>query len=304
MVNKETVAVTITVGEHFRSDAAIAVIIISTNSDPRTKVALQSIIANDYPAEIVVVNTGAGTICGELQDYLPHIRLIETDKKQFAGGARNLGILNSTAPIVSFLAADCIAPPGWLSARVDGHSHFSTVSSTLMPAPNSEDQINDISWASYFVTHFERVPKMHPKLAKPFGLSYSRNVFKTHGLFEDKMPTGEDTVFNRKISHDYSLGTECNVVTLHSYPTTLTGACRLQFNRGRREYSYYRAVYRRNRVIVAGRSLKRLVQVAAHSFSIRTIHPHGKAVSNLGYFVLLSALRIAGNLAGAKCQEN
>src|SRR5688572_16210602 len=97
------------------ADAPICVVVMSVNSEPTTGEAVHSILDQGVGAEVVVVNTGRGTVRDLISPYAERVTLVETPTKQYAGGARNLGIRHSSAPIVAFLAADCLATEGWLT---------------------------------------------------------------------------------------------------------------------------------------------------------------------------------------------
>ena len=79
--------------------------------------AVRSLLAQDVPLEILVVNSGGGDAAGLLARAGLSVRVVETEERLFAGGARNRGIENTAAPHVAFLASDCLACPGWASAR-------------------------------------------------------------------------------------------------------------------------------------------------------------------------------------------
>ena len=44
----------------------------------------------------------------------PTQRVVESTERLLPGGARNVGIANTDGTFVAFLAADCIAEPGWI----------------------------------------------------------------------------------------------------------------------------------------------------------------------------------------------
>lgn len=284
-------------GKHVPHNAPIAVVVMSTHSDPLTKSAVKSLIENGFPVEIAVVNTGFGSLEEALREFEDDLVLVETPKQHFAGGTRNLGIRYTRARVVAFLAADCTVPTSWLSLRVAGHEKSRTISSALRPMPAADGTISDVSWASYFVTHFERIPGMHRALAKPFGLSYARDIFEHHGLFDETLRTGEDSLFNMKISGSMAVYCNDDVVTFHRYPDGFLHALRVQYLRGRRESLYYRQIYSRNQLIVAGRSCKRLAQALAFVVKRRNLDIYRSIFRSIYIAVPLSLSRVLGNLS-------
>lgn len=228
-------------GKDVPGDAAICVVVLSVHSDPLAREAVLSLLEQDVTAEIVVVNTGTGTLRGLLAQELGRIVLVECAERHFAGGARNLGIRHSAAPVVAFLASDCLATPGWLRLRLDAHrAGEKLVSSALAPVPDQAGRIGRATWAAFAMTHIGRTIRTSADLASRYGLSYSRELFATYGLFDERLRVGEDTAFNRRAARDHAIGWHPSVVTLHRYPATLAGAAADQFRRGRRSAAYHR----------------------------------------------------------------
>jgi glycosyltransferase involved in cell wall biosynthesis len=211
----------------------IGVIIISTHSDPRTAAAVDSILTQDVPAEIVVVNTGRGSLRQLLEDRLQHVQLVESPRRHNVGGARNLGIAHCRASLIAFLASDCQATPGWLRRRVDAHkSGHAMVASALRPAPDPDGRISTISWAAYATTHTGRMPETPPDEAARYGLSYDRRLFERYGLFDAGRNLDEDTDFNNRCSPEGLAFWDPEILTLHDYPGRLIEALGDQFRRG------------------------------------------------------------------------
>jgi glycosyltransferase involved in cell wall biosynthesis len=228
-------------GTDVRTDAVICVVVLSVHSDPRTREAVVSLLQQDVPAEIVVVNTGTGSLRGHLAQELSRLVLVESSERHFAGGARNLGIRHSTAPVVAFLACDCLATPGWLQARLDAHrAGEKAVSSALAPVPDRNGRIGRVAWAAFAMTHIGRAAETSPETASRYGLSYCRSLFVRHGRFDEKLPIGEDTAFNRHVASEHPIPWHPEVVTLHRYPSNLPAAMADQLRRGRRAAAYHR----------------------------------------------------------------
>lgn len=243
-------ALRVTRGPSAASGARIAVVIMSLDSDLRTADAVRSIVDQDVEAEIVVVNTGKGTLAAVLGGNLARVTLVETSERQFVGGARNLGILFSESPIVAFLAADCLAAPGWLRARLIAHDrgHF-MVASALLPAAGGGGRISSTAWASCTLTHTGRMPETPAAEAARYGLSYHRSLFERFGLFDDSLRVGEDTDFNRRCAGAGQPLWDPTIVTLHRYPQRFVPAAVEQYRRGRRSALYAREVVGRSPLV-------------------------------------------------------
>lgn len=227
----------VTRGPDNPADADVAVIVMAVDTDPRALGAVRSIMNQAVSAELVLVNTGAGTFAFSLPtEILRRITLVESTGRRFPGGTRNLGIAHSTAPIVAFLAADCVAQPGWLLRRLAAHeSGFDLVASTVRPNADERGVISSASWASYVLIHLHRAPHTEPgPNALPFGVSYRREVFERHGPFDEALRVSEDREYNRRLRDaGCSALWDREIVTLHDYPSGPAEAIIDQFWRGR-----------------------------------------------------------------------
>ena len=229
-------------------DAGIAVVILAIDADSRALAAVSSVIDQDVSAEIVLVNTGVGSLASVLADqFRSRITLVESARRRFPGGARNLGIAHSSAPIIAFLAADCTVPPGWLRARMVAHGRgHDLVGSALLPKADSRGHVSSASWASYLLTHLHRTP-VTEQASDPvlFGVSYRRTIFEQYGQFNEAARVSEDLQFNRVLRDSgYPALWDPAIVTLHAYSAGFTGALVDQWGRGRRSalYAHQRGV--------------------------------------------------------------
>ena len=230
-------------GRQVPDSARIAVIIMSTGSDPYAIEAVESVLAQDVAAEIAVVNTGEGSLGAPLGKLGEHVILIETPHRQFAGGTRNIGIRYTTAPIVAFLAADCLLTPGWLRRQLEWHEGEGAcvaVASALRPAPSINGYVPLIGWTCCAFFHFGRMPETEPVKATRFGLTYQRHLFTQYGLFDEQVRVAEDTLFNERLLSEHSPYWDPRIVTLHRYPETFVEALLDAFHRAGRHVHYQR----------------------------------------------------------------
>ena len=110
--------------EDFNEPAAteselVSVVIPAFNNEAYICQALDSALAQDYPAvEVIVVDDGSTDATQQLVSrYAPRIRLL-SQANQGAGAARNLGIQNACGKYVAFLDADDVWWPHKLSEQV------------------------------------------------------------------------------------------------------------------------------------------------------------------------------------------
>ena len=104
-----------------RAAPQISVIIPHLNQPDHLRRCLASLHDQTYGTcsiEIVVVDNGSPGLPTEICAVFPDIRL-ELEETPGPGPARNKGISVSTAEILAFIDADCIADPGWLRAIAD-----------------------------------------------------------------------------------------------------------------------------------------------------------------------------------------
>ncbi|MFC3209190.1 glycosyltransferase family 2 protein [Aquamicrobium soli] len=220
---------------------------MSTNSAPLTLEAVRSVLDQDIPVEVVVVNTGKGSLKDRLAHFGDQIKLLETPDRQFAGGTRNIGIENSRAPFVTFLAADCIAGPKSLKLRLKHHKKGApTVASAIRPMPGRCGSVTTASWASCALTHMMRLPETPSDKAPRFSLSYDRKVLEKLGNFDESLRIGEDSELNARALPKFGIPIwDPLIVTFHRYPDTILSAMIDQFRRGRRNALFHKVNSRR-----------------------------------------------------------
>lgn len=221
-------------------NAGIAVVAMGVNGDRRLVEAVNSLLEQDVVTEVIVVNTGSPSVRPLFEeDVLERVVLVEADDVRMPGGARNLGIAQARAPVVAFLAADCLAPPDWARLRIDAHGRGKAVASALRPAPSEDGTIPLSGWASHALLHVRRAPEYPPEAAARYGASYDRDLFARHGLFREDLRIGEDSEFNARIAADAPIMLAPGIVTLHRYPRTVTAAMRDMFERGAHLHAYH-----------------------------------------------------------------
>jgi glycosyltransferase involved in cell wall biosynthesis len=116
-------------------------IVIPTHERPhRLDACLKSLLLLDYPDYMVLVVDNAATT-GETADVVrkinsPIVRYI-AEPKQGASRARNLGLRETSTPIVAFIDDDEIADPHWLAELARGfneHPEAVCVAGAMVPA--------------------------------------------------------------------------------------------------------------------------------------------------------------------------
>ncbi len=232
----------------------LACVVLSFKSQPGLVAAVESILSQDVPVEIVVVNSGGGDAPGDLRSKGIQVEVINRSEPLYVGAARNLGIAATRAPYVSFLAADCVAEPGWAEGRLRRHRAGAlAVSSAVTNAyPGSS-----CAWAAYCLTHSARMPGFPPQFVSHHGLSYARTIFEHFGTFREDLRVFEDTEFNARFRGMFPIAWAPDVRTAHRYATTFPSLLADQFARGTRSArALEESTGTRHDWIVAGYTLK------------------------------------------------
>jgi hypothetical protein len=156
---------------------------------------------------------------------------VAVGERRLPGAARNAGIAATSAPIVGFLAADCLASSGWAQARLRRHrAGAKAVASALGPLDGGIS-----SRAMWLNEHSPRLPLARPAKEALHGVSYDREVLERQGPFREDLLIGEDTTYNQALE---ASGVEIEwapeVVALHRYPTSPLGAIADGYVRGLR----------------------------------------------------------------------
>ncbi len=211
----------------------LACVVLSLRNEPGLVTAVRSLLAQDTPAEIVVVNSGGGDPSGTLQREGISVEVTTRHERLNPGAVRNLGIAATRSPYVAFLAADCTAEPGWVSGRLRAHQggSLAVASAVTNACPRSCS-----AWTSYMLTYSRRVPGPSVPAADRllFGLSYARELFDRFGLFREDMRTGEDEEFNERFNSVVPIAWAPEVRTAHRHPTRLQALILDQYVRGSR----------------------------------------------------------------------
>lgn len=97
---------------------ALSVVICTRNRPDKIGAAVTSVLANDYPAfDLTVIDQSTTDATERVVRSLPqHIHPVKYVHMNAAGLSRayNLGVKETTAPIIAFTDDDCIVPEDWL----------------------------------------------------------------------------------------------------------------------------------------------------------------------------------------------
>ena len=214
--------VTVHRGSAVPTAPAISVVVMAIHGDARVVDAVGSLQSDTVMVEIIVVNTGARSLRSLLETTLDRIVLVESPALRLPGGTRNLGVLEARGSVVAFLAADCLAGPGWIDRRLAAHRIAPAVASAILPTPDRDDHVPLTSLASHMLVYARRDAEYPGPRTVRYGVSYHREVLTRHGPFLEDRMDGEDTEFNHRLPEPPVW--DSAVVTLHRNPSTLAAA--------------------------------------------------------------------------------
>jgi GT2 family glycosyltransferase len=145
------------------------------------------------------------------------VTVISFDERLSAGRVRNIGIDNTTAPVVCFLAADCVAAQGWVAGRVARHREHNAVACAM-----GLDITRGCVAVAYQLYRFStRLPDSLPDTRQLYGISFHRSVFDRYGPFRENLFVGEDTEYRTRIADSIEIAWAPEIVTYHHDPQNL-----------------------------------------------------------------------------------
>ncbi|MGQ0640928.1 MAG: glycosyltransferase family 2 protein [Gemmatimonadaceae bacterium] len=247
--------------------AELACAVLSYRDEPFLVDAVRSVLDQGIPIEVVVVNSGGGDPTARLTSAGLCVPVHSFTDRLYPGAVRNVGIDKTRARYIAFLAADCLATPGWAAARL--REHPAGARAVASPPTNAYPQ-SSIAWASLLLMHNRRLAVTRPSQRLLYSLSYDRSLFDRFGRFREDLRAGEDTEFNARFREHTRTVLAPDAITAHRYPVELGTMIRDAFRRGRLQARMQGAIEGRGprNVIVALRgplSVARSLVISARS---------------------------------------
>lgn len=183
---------------------AFTVVIMGYRNEPTIVASVASVLAQHAPEpfEVVVVTSGGDRSAARVREAFPELPVLDVPHRLLPGGARNAGTEIARGEHVAFLAADCVAEPGWLVARLRAHrARHPVVSGAVANA----DPQRPWGWAALYLFYHDRLagrpagPVAWPDPAA-HGLSFERDLLRTLGPFDATLGVGEDSAMARTLA--------------------------------------------------------------------------------------------------------
>ena len=210
--------------------AELACAVLSYRDEPFLVDAVRSVLDQGIPVEVVVVNSGGGDPAARLAAAGLMVPVYSFSERLYPGAARNVGIDKTRARYIAFLAADCLATPGWAAARL--REHRAGAAAVASPLTNAYPA-SSTAWAALLLIHNRRLAATMPSQRLYYSLSYDRSLFERFGRFREDLRAGEDTDFNARFREHEHTALARDAVTAHRYPIELRTMLRDAFRRGR-----------------------------------------------------------------------
>jgi glycosyltransferase involved in cell wall biosynthesis len=195
--------------------------------------------AQEFPVEVVVVNSGKIGIAEIFARHGIDVTVIEREESLSPGAAKNLGINATRAPLVSFLAADHVVRPDWSRRRAFVHQAGAAALGSSLDNANPH---NAFAWASHFFT----LPRDVPAPLRG-GVSYQRRLFETYGLFREDLQVGDDSEFHNRLPPELKPIRNGKIRALRPNPSSFIALIEDQFQRGAYAARFRHALYAESR---------------------------------------------------------
>ena len=156
-----------------------AVIIPHYRDLARLRLCLASLVPQaDDRIEIVVIDNDSGIDMTAIQGEFPMIRFL-TETEKGAAPARNRGVAESTAPLLFFIDADCIAAPDWIETAL-------SVAPRAALTGGRVDLFDETPGPRNGAEAFETVFAFHQRAyVEQKGFSVTANLVTSRAVFED-----------------------------------------------------------------------------------------------------------------------
>lgn len=244
-------------------------IIIPTIGRDTLKLVLEALLLNknfdQIKPEIIVVFDGKKVDREWLiVNGLEAVKVLKTDKKAYAAGARNLGLQHATGEVIAFIGDDTIPEPDWLERLIQWHQSHPQPAAALLGKVAWIDRLSSDPFHQWLErTALFDYAKLDRGLQPTWRHFYTSNVSVKKKLlanekFSDQF-TGwgfEDSEFGYRLSQrGMQLHYDADLVVQHDDPQTLEGVVK-RTQQARANAKLFEALHPEVKIIPTG--LKKL----------------------------------------------
>jgi GT2 family glycosyltransferase len=178
----------------------LSIVIASYNARDCIANCLESLRAQqtEHPFEVLLVDSSDDGTADLVAQRFPEVRLIHHAGRLYCGGARNLALPLSRAPVVAFLDADCLVASDWIEAILTAHRSGHPLSGGII---DNGTRSSLPAWAYYFCEFSHWLPSSQPREIKEMAgccLSFRKDLFLRYGPFLEGCYCS-DTYFLRRL---------------------------------------------------------------------------------------------------------
>ncbi len=280
------------------TEPLLCVVVLSYDNHDTVLSAVNSLLEQHEPIEVVVSHSGGGPTPTLLARECPRVRVVASERRRSCSEARNAGIHATRAPYVAFLEADCLAEPGWIAGRLREHrAGAEVVASAITNAfPHSRS-----AWASHLLRYQQRFPDTPAAERLMLGLSCHRDTFERFGRFREDLPGGEDSEFTARVLERLDIVWAGDVRTAHRNAATPLALISDHYRRGvRNAHTQIMLKGRPNTGAAAREAVANLPRALRWARRIDTGHPGRRPIHAWPMLLPATGAYVAGLIAGRR----
>ncbi|MDX1499441.1 MAG: glycosyltransferase [Woeseiaceae bacterium] len=184
--------------------ARVAIVIPHFEQPAALQRCVAAIAAQSYPADlldVVVVDNGSARGSAPVLGDWPDVRLL-VENRPGSYAARNRGVRETTAPIIAFTDADCVADPGWIEAALEALEACGADPAMLggrieMLAPGPRPGAAELYDYALGIRQQRFVSRAH--FAATANLVATRSTFAVAGAFDERLLSGGDWEWGNRV---------------------------------------------------------------------------------------------------------
>ena len=184
------------------SGVELSVVVMSFRNSGTVERAVGSLVdqRTSRSYEIILVASGGDASAELIASKYPDVRVIEVEERLSPGGTRNRGVAASKGDVVAFLAADCLAGPDWVAARLRAHD----AGHPVVAGAVTNGSRGVWSWAGHYALFANRSPGWPSRVVRfpepaAHSLSYRRDVLEPLLPVPEDFAVAEDTEMARRL---------------------------------------------------------------------------------------------------------